>query len=121
MKDERREFTRFVFKKDEIQVFSDDAILFGQLNDISKGGLSFRYTPIPGEELDTNSINILPKGLDKYNLYHINCQIIYDIFSVGESISITGYERRKCGIKYYWLKEKQNKNLELLLNKYIVK
>ncbi len=64
MKDERRKFTRFVFKKDEIQVFSDDLILFGKLNDISKGGLSFRYIPITGDKLETNSINILPKGKD---------------------------------------------------------
>jgi len=121
MKDERRKFTRLQFKEDEIEVFSDDAILFGQLNDISKGGLSFLYTPVSGEELDTNSINILPKGADNYNLYHINCQIIYDISSAGEGKSITNYEKRKCGIKYYWLKEIQNKKLELLINNYMVK
>lgn len=37
MEDDRREFTRLVFEKDEIQIFSDDALLFGKLNDISKG------------------------------------------------------------------------------------
>ena len=121
MEDERREFTRFVFTKDEIQVLSDNPILFGKLNDISKGGLSFQYTPITGVKMATDSINILPRGKDKYNLYHISCQIIYDISSVGEGKSTTGYERRKCGIKYHWLKEKQNKKLELLLDHYISK
>lgn len=121
MVDERREFTRFVFTKNEIQILSDDPILFGKLDDISKGGLSFRYTPIPGVKMATDSINILPKGKDKYNLYHITCQMIYDMPSDSEGKSIMGYERRKCGIKYFWLKEEQNNKLELLLNHYIVK
>lgn len=117
---ERREFKRFVFTKNEIQILSDDPILFGKLDDISKGGLSFLYTPIPGAKMATDSINILPKGKDKYNLYHITCQIIYDMPSTGEGKSITGYERRKCGIKYFWLKKEQNNKLDLLLNHYIV-
>lgn len=121
MLDERREFTRFVFTKNEIQVLSDAPILFGKLDDISKGGLSFRYTPIPGVKMATDSINILPKGNDKYNLYHITCQIIYDMPSAIEGKSIMGYESRKCGIKYYWLKEEQNNKLELLFNHFIVK
>lgn len=121
MEDDRREFKRFVFTKDEIQILSDNPILFGKLKDISKGGLSFQYTPITGVKMATDSINILPRGNDEYNLYHIKCQIIYNISSAEEDKSITGYERRKCGIKYYWLKEKQNNNLELLLNHYVVK
>lgn len=43
MEDDRREFTRFVFKTDGIKIFSDDAILFGNFNDISKCGLSFSF------------------------------------------------------------------------------
>ena len=121
MVDERREFKRFIFTNNEIQVLSDAPIFFGKLDDISKGGLSFRYTPIPGVKMATDSINILPKGKDNYNLYHITCQLIYDFPSADEGISITGYERRKCGIKYYWLKEEQNDKLELLLSHYIVK
>ena len=35
----------------------------------------------------TDSINILPKGKDKYNLYHITCQIIYDMPFAGEGKS----------------------------------
>ena len=65
MEDDRREFTRFVFDKEEIQIFSDDAILFGKLNDISKGGLAFQYTPIAGEKPDIDSINIVAKGMDR--------------------------------------------------------
>ena len=120
MVDERREFTRFKFTKNEIQILSDDPILFGKLDDISKGGLSFRYTPIPGVHIATESINILPKNKDKFNLYHVICQIVYDIPSDSKSKSITGYERRKCGIKYNWLKEEQNNKLDLLLDHYIV-
>lgn len=121
MVDERREFNRFVFTKYEIQVLSDDPILFGKLNDISKGGLSFQYTPIPGVEMTTDSINILPIGNDEYNIYHINCQIIYDIPSAEKDKMNWGCERRKCGIKYFWLQEKQNNKLELLLHLYLAK
>lgn len=121
MEDERREFTRFVFKKDAIQVFSDDPMLFGKVNDISKGGLSFRYTPITGVEMVTSSINVLPKGKDKFNLYHIDCRTIYDISSIEEGQSFPGCERRQCGIKFFWLKETMNNKLELLLNYYVVK
>ena len=118
MENERREFTRFSLKKDELQIFSDDDILFGKINDISKGGLSFKYTPITDEKIDTKSINILVKGKDQLNLYHIDCRTIYDISFKLEDQIFTGCERRKCGIKYFWLKETQNKKLEFLLNHY---
>ncbi len=101
MEDDRREFTRFVFDKDEIQIFSDDAILFGKLNDISKGGLSFMYIPVADDMLDTSSINILVKGNDRFNLYHINCRTIYDISSKKGAQSYLGCERRQCGIKFF--------------------
>ena len=121
MQDDRREFNRFVFEKDEIQVFSDDAMLFGKLNDISKGGLSFRYIPVADEMLDTSSINILVKGKDRFNLYHINCRTIYDISSKEEFQSCLGCGRRQCGINFFWLKATHNKKLELLLNHFVVK
>lgn len=120
MEDERREFTRFSFKKNEIQIFSDDAILFGEINDISKGGLSFKYTPNTEKIMDTKSINILIKGEDRFNIYHINCRTIYDISSIAEGQNLLGCDRRKCGIKYFWLKESQNKKLDFLLNQYFV-
>ncbi len=121
MEDDRREFTRFVFKTDEIQIFCDDAILFGNLHDISKGGLSFKYTPVTNEMIDTNVINILAKGRDRFNLYHIDCRTIYDISAKDEGQRFLGCERKQCGIKFFWLKETQNIKLELLLNHYVVK
>lgn len=121
MEDDRREFTRFVFEKDEIQIFSDDAMLFGKLNDISKGGLSFMYISVADEMLDTSSINILVKGKDRFNLYHINCRTIYDISSKEEVQSYLGCGRRQCGVNFFWLKATHNKKLELLLNHYVVK
>jgi hypothetical protein len=121
MEDDRREFTRFVFKNDAIQIFSDDAILFGKLNDISKGGLSFKYIPVADERLETNSINILANGKEQFNLYHINCRTIYDISFKEEAQSFLGCERRQCGINFFWLKENHNNKLELLLNYYVVK
>ena len=119
MEDERREFTRFVCKKDELQVFSGDPIVVGKLNDMSKGGLSFQYTPIAGEKLDTNSISILAKDEDQFNLYHIGCRTIYDIPSLGEGQSFMGTKRRQCGMKFIGLKENQKRKLELLLKNYI--
>ena len=121
MEDDRRKFTRFVFKKDAIQIFSDDAILFGKINDISKGGLSFKYTPVTDEKIDTKSINILVKGKDKLNLYHLDCRTIYDIYAIEKDQGFLSYERRQCGIKYFWLKDSQNKKLEFLLNHYVIK
>ena len=121
MKDEQRKFTRVVVKKDEIQVFSDDAMLFGQLNDISIDGLSFRYTPITGEKLDTNSINILPKGTDQFNLYHIACRIIYDISFLEEGQISKGNKSNQCGIKFFGLKKNKTNKLELLMKNYTAK
>ena len=118
---DRRKFARFVLEKNEIQVFSDDAILFGKLNDISEGGLSFKYTPITDAKLATNSINILVKGKDQFNLYHIDCRTIYDISSEDTIQIITAHDRRKCGIKFNWLKEIHKKKLEFLLKNYFVK
>jgi hypothetical protein len=121
MGDERRSSTRFSFKKNEIQIFSDDAILFGEINDISKGGLSFKYTPIKNEKMTTKSINILVKIEDRFNLYHLNCRTIVDISTIEEGEKFLGCYRRKCGIKYSWLKEPQNKKLYFLLDHYVVR
>lgn len=121
MEDDRREFTRFAFKTDEIQIFSDDAILFGNLNDISKGGLSFEYKPVTDEMIDNNTINILANGKDRFNLYHIGCRTIYDISAIDACRGFLGCERRRCGIQFFWLKETHHKKLELLLSHYVVK
>jgi hypothetical protein len=118
MEEERRKFTRLVFKKNEIQVLSDDPIFFGKLIDLSKGGLSFRYTPIPGQLMATESINILPKDKDNFNLYHIGCRTIYDILFKEEGQSFSDYHRRQCGIEFYWLNAEQNDKLRLLLEHY---
>jgi hypothetical protein len=118
MEDERRRSARFVFKRNEIQILSDDPIFFGKLRNLSKGGLSFLYTPIPGKLMATKSINILPKGKDKFNLYHLGCRTIYDILFPEEHQSLKGYKRRQCGIEFFWLKEEQNFKLRLLLEHY---
>lgn len=114
MEDERREFTRYIVKKDELQVFSHDLKIVGKLNDIRKCGLSFQYTPIAGEMLNTNSIDILAKGTDRSNLFDIACRIIYDISTLEEGQSFTGAASRQCGINFFGLKENQQNKLELL-------
>jgi hypothetical protein len=120
MEDERREFTRYIVKKDELQVFSHDLKIVGKLNDISKCGLSFQYTPIAGEMLNTNSINILAKGTDRSNLFDIACRIIYDISTLEEGQSFTGAASRQCGINFFGLKENQQNKLELLTKNFTV-
>jgi len=120
MEDEPREFTWYIVKKDELQVFSHDLKIVGKLNDISKGGLSFQYTPIVGEKLDIHSINILAKGTDRSNLFDIACQIVYDISTLEESQSVTDAASRQCGIKFFGLKENQQNQLELLLKNFTV-
>ena len=118
MEDERRKFTRFVFNKNAIEILSDSPIYFGTLNDLSKGGLSFRYTPIPGQLMATDSINLLPEGKDEFNLYHIGCRTIYDILFKEEGQGFKGDHRRQCGMEFYWLNAEQNEKLRLLLEYY---
>lgn len=118
MEDERRKFARFSFKNNEIQIFSDDLILFGKLRDLSKGGLSFQYTPITGQRLPTNSINILPKDKDEFNLYHIDCRTVYDMIFFEKDQNFTGYQRRQCGVNFCFLREEQGDVLKFLLNHY---
>jgi hypothetical protein len=120
MEDERRVFARYIVKKDELQAFSHDLKIVGKLNDISKGGLSFRYTPIVVEKLDTHSINILARGTDRSNLFDIACQIIYDISTLEEGQSFTGAASRQFGIKFLGLMENQQNQLELLLKNFTV-
>jgi hypothetical protein len=120
MEDERRVFARYIVKKDELQAFSHDLKIVGKLNDISKGGLSFRYTPIAVEKLDTHSINILARGTDRSNLFDIACQIIYDISTLEEGQSFTGAASRQFGIKFLGLMENQQNQLELLLKNFTV-
>ena len=120
MKDERREFARNIPQKDEVQVFSHNPKIDGTLNNISKGGLAFQYTPIAGKKMDTNSINIFVKGTDRFYLFDIACRIIYDISTLDEGQRFKGTERRQCGINFVELKENQQNKLELLLENYTI-
>ena len=105
---------------EEVQVFSHDPKIDGTLNNISKSGLAFQYTPIAGKKMDTNSINIFVKGTDRFYLSDIACRIIYDISTLDESQRFKGTERRQCGIKFVELKENQQNKLELLLKNYTI-
>ncbi len=120
MKDERSEFARYMTQKNEVQVFSHDQKIDGTLKDISKGGLAFQYTPIAGEKMDTNYINILIKGPYRFYLFDINCRIIYDRSTLEEGQSIKGTERRQRGIKFVELKENQQNKLEFILKNYTI-
>ena len=120
MKDERREFIRYIIQEDALQVFSHDLKIVGKLKDISKGGLSFQYTPIVGEKPDTDSINIEAKGTDQFNLFDIACRIIYDMPTLEEGQSFTGAELRQRGLKFIGLAGNEQNKLELFLKNYTV-
>jgi len=120
MKHERRKFARYIIRADELKVFSSDLKIVGSVQDLSKGGLAFQYTPITGRKAETKNINIVAKDKDQVFLVHVDCRTIYDLPVLEQGAGFKGAERRQRGIKFLRLTESQQNQLHLLLNNYTV-
>jgi hypothetical protein len=115
MKLERKQFNRYTPMPGALRVFIHNSTNGWNIRDISKGGLSFQYTPISGEKLESETIDIVGSSCNQGGLMNISCKIIYDVRILSEGQSFSGKEKRRRGLKLTELTEAQNNILDHLL------
>lgn len=100
MEAEKRKRPRHSVRDDGIETFSRETKIIGKLENISKNGLAFRYTPLRGEKADSDTIDIMAPDPARFYLSGLVCRKIYDITALDEDQTFTGAETRLCGLEF---------------------
>ena len=117
MEAERRQHRRYCARGDGIEILSRGAKIIGKLENISKSGLAFRYTPLGDEKAVSDTIDIMATGPARFYLSGFICQKVYDISTLAEDQRFTGDETRLCGMNFISTKKKQK--LEFFIKNYL--
>lgn len=115
---ERRRYPRYTTPGVEFLVFSRDAKILGKLEDISKGGLAFRFSPGPVVTPAYRTIDITATDAERFHLAAISCRQIYDISVLAEEQSFSGARTYRCGVQFIDLNDIQEQQLDFLLDHY---
>jgi c-di-GMP-binding flagellar brake protein YcgR len=115
---ERRRYTRYISAEVKFQVFSRDVEIFGRLVNISKGGLAFRFSSVPGETPEYRTIDITGTDPERFHLSAISCRQVYEISVLTEDQSFSGARTLRCGVQFIELTDKQEQQLDFLLDHY---
>jgi len=116
MNNERREFVRYQIKPHTVFLFSNYSPVKGWVKDISRGGMSFEYTPSEECEPKPEISLILVGDAFPFYLPDLPCKTIYDI-KVDKNhrpFKTTGI--RRCGVQYTKLDPEMQEKLEFLLS-----
>jgi hypothetical protein len=114
---ERRQQPRHDVRDDGFEIFSRETHIIGKLENISKNGLAFHYTPLRGEKAESDTIDIMAAGPARFYLSGLVCQKIYDISVLDEDQTFTGAETRLCGLEFVSLEN--NRRLAFFLRNYL--
>jgi len=120
MKNERREFVRYPFKPHTIFLYSNNSPVKGWGKDISKGGMSFEYTPSEECEPKPEISLILAGDAFPFYLPDIPCKTIYDIkvYKNDRPFKVNGI--RCCGVKYEKPDSEIQEKLQFLMSSDII-
>jgi len=99
------------------EVISRELKITGKLKDISDGGLSYQYTPIVGVGGDSEVVDILGKGSDRFFLSGLFCKRVYDITELAADRTFTGADIRLRGLEFTGLSDKQKQKVAELIAK----
>ena len=115
---ERRQHPRYPVRDGEFEVFSRDSNIMGKLNNISRGGLAFQYSPVEGRKAESETIDIMAKSPDLFYLPSVACRAMYDISMLAEDRTFTGAATRLCGVKIFRPTKEHEQKLALFIKKY---
>jgi c-di-GMP-binding flagellar brake protein YcgR len=120
MHNERREFIRHQIKPHTIFLYSNNSPVRGWVKDISKGGMSFEYTPSEDCEPEPEISLILMGDTLPFYLPDISCRTIYDIKvdKNHRTFKVTGI--RRCGVRYEKPDPEMQKKLNFLFKSEVV-
>ncbi len=114
MKAERRRHPRYIVKNGAIEVHTRQSKIIGKLENISKCGLAFRYTPVQEETVHSETVDIMASGPARFYLSGFVCRMVHDITTLAEDQNFTGIETRLRGMEF--VKIEMEENLEFFLN-----
>jgi hypothetical protein len=115
VKAERRQHPRYPIREGEFEIFSRDSEIIGTLYNISRGGLAFQYSPVAGQRAESEAIDIMVKGSERFYLPAVACRTIYDISVLAEARTFTGAATRLCGVKFAGLTRDREQALMLFI------
>ena len=115
---ERRQHPRYPVREGEFEVFSRDSNIAGKLDNISRGGLAFHYSPLEGRRAESETIDIMARSPDPFFLPSVTCRTRYDISTLAEDRTFTGASARLCGVKFVRLQDDQTQKLAHFIEKY---
>jgi len=114
---ERRQHRRYSVRNDGIEIFSRETKLVGKLENISKSGLAFCYTPAGDEKAESDTIDVMATGPARFYLSGLDCRKVYDISALAEDQNFTGAGTRMCGMEFVRIEAEQK--LEFFLKNYL--
>ena len=117
MKDvERRKHKRFRTKEGAYAVLSGPVSKVGQILDVSRGGLSFRYIDIGDRPKETCVLDILKED-NVFRLENITFKVISDL-DASKDFPFSTIPMRRCGGELSGMSGKQISDLEYLIDNY---
>ena len=117
MEAERRQHRRYSVRNDGIEIFSRETKLVGKLENISKSGLAFCYSPVGDEKAESDTIDVMATGPARFYLSGLVCRKVYDISDLAEDQNFTGAETRLCGLEF--VRIENNPQLAFFLRNYL--
>ncbi len=112
----RKQDCRYVLIPNELYIYCQNSTTPWEVKDISMGGLSFEYSPIHGEKIKSEIIDIVGRNCKKNELSGIPCSVIFDYFVLSVGQRFSGEKIRRRGVKFNQLTKKQAGSLEQLLD-----
>ncbi|MBW2429925.1 MAG: PilZ domain-containing protein [Deltaproteobacteria bacterium] len=117
METEKRQHPRYSVRNVGVEIFSRENKLIGKLENISKSGLAFCYTPVGDEKAESDTIDVIATGPARFYLSGLDCRKVYDISTLAEDQNFTGDETRLCGMEFVRLES--NHRLAFFLRNYL--
>ena len=110
---ERRKHKRFRSKEGAYAVLSGPVSKMGQILDISRGGLAFRYIDIGDRPRETCVLDILRED-NAFRLENVAFRIISDL-DASKDFPFSTIPMRRCGGQLTGLSDRQIYDLEYLI------
>lgn len=113
---ERRKHKRFRSKEGAYAVLSGPVSKMGQILDISRGGLSFRYIDIGDRPRETCILDILRED-NVFRLENVGFKVISDL-DASKDFPFSTIPMRRCGGELMGMNDRQINDLEHLIENY---
>jgi hypothetical protein len=115
---ERRHDKRFAVQNGVVALPRSSTVAIGTIVDISRGGISIRYTPTEEQNGTSPDIDIL---LTAHNFYITGIPVttISD-FKLENKIPFSYIYERRCGMQFGELTDNQLNQLNELLSNYVI-